>query len=134
MDPLSALSLAGVVVQFVTFSFTVLNSTQRIYKSRSGASRDCEELKNIYSKLLESSIQLRDRRSHLTSSNDVKNFSDRPLSLGEIAEACGEDCEQLLKTVDQLKVKSGTRRRWWQSFSKAILEVWTSKDLERLKT
>ena len=133
MDPLSALSLAANVIQFVDFSFELLNSSRKIYNSISGTSEDGQHLQKVHSELPAFSTQLRDDKNHSAKVIPAENQSEHSSSLRETAEACRKDCERLLGIIEKLKVKSGTRRKWWQSFSIAILEVWKSKDVERLK-
>ena len=128
MDPLSVLSVVGNAVQFVQFTFGLLNSSKKIYNSASGSSADCEDLKKIYSKLSTFSNQLVD-----TSFTVTNAALDHTSEIQEIARACKEDCEKLLDLVNKLRLKSKTSKIWWQSFSKAILELWSSKDLENLK-
>ena len=133
MDPISALGLAANILQFLNFAFELLNSTHKIHSSASGVSERCQDLENVHSKLLESSNQLKDRGSLGTRSRKTQTESKYASSLNATAKACAEDCEELLKIVDRLRAKHGMQRKWWQSISKAMLEVWTSKDVERLK-
>ena len=133
---MSIFGLASNVLQFIDFSFKLLNSTQKIYKSASGVSEQCQHLGNVYVKLLEFSTEL---AGYETCSSTVRTAFDCPSKsrneahFREVAKACQQDCERLLVIVDKLKVDDGKKRRWWLSFSNAILEVWASKDLEELK-
>ncbi|MCJ1334366.1 hypothetical protein MMC10_011075, partial [Thelotrema lepadinum] len=130
MDPLSSLSLAGNVLQFIQFTFALLNSTKKLYNSPSGTSGDSQHLEDVHKRLLEFSVQLQGPAVPTTgSANGLLNASD----LRRTAETCKQDCQKLLDTVDKLRVKSGTKRKWWQSFAKAMHEVWVSDDLESLK-
>ena len=128
MDPLSVLSVVGNVVQFVQFTFGLLTSSKRIYNSASGISTDCEDLENVYSKLSTFSNQL--VNTNFSIANAV---SDHTSEIQEIATACKEDCEKLLGLVNKLRLRSNVSKRGWQSFSKAVLELWTAKDLESLR-
>ncbi|KAL8831663.1 MAG: hypothetical protein Q9191_000741 [Dirinaria sp. TL-2023a] len=136
MDPMSIFGLASNVLQFVDFSFKLLNSTQKLYMPASGVSGQCQHLGSVHVKLLEFSTELAD---YETSSGTVRTAFNCPSKsrnethFREVAKACQQDCERLLVIVEKLKVGSGKKRRWWLSFSKAILEVWASKDLEELK-
>ena len=134
MDPLSALSLAANIIQFVDFTFGLLNSTHEIHGSISGTSKQYQDLGDVHTKLLEFSTQLKDDQSLGAGSRRTQNESQYAAGLKETAEACSKDCERLLQTVDNLKIKSGTGKRWWQSFSKAILEVWAAKDVDLLRS
>ena len=134
MDPVSALGFAASIVQFITFTFDLLHSTHKIHSSISGTSEHCQNLENVSTRFLEFSTQLKDSKSVGTRSHNAQDESKHASSLKEIAQACARDCERLLEIVEKLRTRTGPERKWWQSFTKAILEVWTSKDVERLKS
>lgn len=50
MDPLSALSLAGTIVQFVDFSCKLISQTRKAYKSTTGLPDDVVCVSLCYSK------------------------------------------------------------------------------------
>ena len=130
MDPLSALSLAGNVVQFVQFAFRLLNSTQKIYSSASGRSSNGQHLEEVYSRLSDFSITLKGWVEHREA---VGGHRAPVKGLKETVTSCKDDCDKLLDIIEKLRVKSGTKRRWWHSFSKAMHEVWHSDDIESLR-
>ena len=134
MDPLSALSVAGTVIQFVQFAASLVNSAREIHFSTSGTTLAIEQVEVIYGTLSQFSKDLPDIKP--TSSKHEKSiftFSKYGKNLEKLAKRCKEDCDQLLKLVGQLKVETEGKKRWWKSFQKAMLEVWTQKDVEDLK-
>ena len=130
MEPLTALSLAGNLVQFVQFASGLLSSTREIYRSANGASDKCEHLDSICGKLSTFSDQLRDWKSQQSENADRFNMYE---DLENSASFCEKDCQTLLGLVERLKVKSGSKKNRWQSFTKAVREVWHSDELDALK-
>ena len=125
MDAISALGVAGTVVQFVQFATALVNNVREIPRSASGASLATQELEAIHSTLSQFSKDLRD--------SPPGGPSRYGKELEVLVERCKDDCDQLLKLADQLKVESGEKKRWWKSFQKAMLELWTQKDVEDLR-
>jgi len=125
MDAISALGVAGTVVQFVQFATALVNNVREIHRSASGASLATQELEAIHSTLSQFSKDLRD--------SPPGGPSRYGKELEVLVERCKDDCDQLLKLADQLKVESGEKKRWWKSFQKAMLELWTQKDVEDLR-
>jgi len=59
MDPLTAIGLAGSVVQFVSFACNLVSKTKEIHGSSAGVTKDGESLEVVYSQLLGLSLGLR---------------------------------------------------------------------------
>lgn len=59
MDPLTALSVAGTIVQFVDFGSKLLSAAQDLYKSTSGSLTVNDEIELITSDLLAVTLKLR---------------------------------------------------------------------------
>jgi hypothetical protein len=125
MDPISALGVAGTVVQFVQFAAALVNNVREIHHSASGTSLATQELEAIHSTLSQFSKDLRRHspRGQLRYGRELDGLAKR----------CIDDCDRLLKLADQLKVENGEKKRWWKSFQKAMLELWTQKDVEDLR-
>jgi hypothetical protein len=51
MDPLTALGLAANILQFIDFSWTLVNSAKEVYGSKTGATRENSDLTNTISRL-----------------------------------------------------------------------------------
>jgi len=128
MDPLSALGLAGNVVAFVQFSAALIKGTYKIYKSPTGQSEELQDLESIYSKLADFSSRL-----GKSTVGDPENETAQAGALHQLADMCRSDCEQLLQIVGELKVNGNSRSKPWQSFTKAMAEVWRSNDIANLQ-
>ncbi|KAH6962433.1 hypothetical protein BKA56DRAFT_174743 [Ilyonectria sp. MPI-CAGE-AT-0026] len=129
MDPLSALSLAAAVVQFVQFTTDLFNGTRKIYQS--GASEKTERLEYIYETLSELSANLSSPSTGIRFVNTGLP-KDTP-SLTELATRCRKDCDELLAVIESIKSKSASGPRLWRSFRTAMTEVMKTGEIEQLR-
>lgn len=133
MDPLSALSIAASVVQFVQFSSNILNSAAEIYQSPECVSRQSKHLSDIYTKLsqLGSSLQTDAFADATTSgvSGLVQSCSSAIVQLGH---DCRADCDRLLGIICQLQACRTNGRRW-KSFRVALKEYLKSEEISHLQ-
>ena len=131
MDPLSALGLAGLVVQFVQLAASLVKGSQKIYRSPTEQSEELQDLKTIYTKLSELSDKL--GKSHGVYVEEDEHETDQAGTLNQLADMCRRDCEQLLDIVDKLNNMGKGRSKAWKSFVKAMGEVWKSSDIAKLQ-
>lgn len=129
MDPLSALSLAAAVVQFVQFTTDLFNGTRKIYQS--GASEKTERLEYIYETLSELSANLSSPATGIRFVNTGLP-KDTP-SLKELATRCRKDCDELLAVIENIKSKSVSGPRLWRGFRTAMMEVMKTGEIEQLR-
>jgi hypothetical protein len=106
LDPLTGLSLAGTVVQFVDFSTKLLTKSYELYKSKNGCLRVNEELEEVTLSLKMLALKLK-----------------RPLTLGDakdegaeglrkLCDACIAIADEMVEKLDWVKIhaKSGSLR------------------------
>ncbi|KAI0377722.1 hypothetical protein F5Y04DRAFT_171797 [Hypomontagnella monticulosa] len=133
MDPLSAVSLAGTIVQFVTFTCSLLSKSSEIYHSTRGESDEAISLQTIYKHLqifsakFSSPENLLIRRTASGGSSD----DDATLALRDIFQSSKADCDRILKVVEKLQVKDGPGHRW-KSFRAALGLIWHRREIEDL--
>ena len=133
MDPLTALSVAGNVVQFTQFAFTLIHGTTAIYQSASGASSDCQHLDKIHSRLSEFNSHIQAWLFPGPVELEGSHISRHAPKLIEITKTCKEDCEKLLSILSRLRVQPSGKGRMWRSFHKAMLEVSKADEINRLR-
>ncbi|KAI1457452.1 hypothetical protein F4805DRAFT_428754 [Annulohypoxylon moriforme] len=116
MEPLSALSLAGNILQFIEFTTKLLSSSVEIYKSSTGTlvSRDALEIK---------CRQLSDLSNGFVTTSRSTQPSASELALRSIANSCRDDCARLVTALNSLKVDGGNHRVW-KSFRAALKSAW----------
>ncbi|KAI1456279.1 hypothetical protein F4805DRAFT_458928 [Annulohypoxylon moriforme] len=134
MDPLSAVSLAGTIIQFITFTRELLSNASDIYDATQGGLSDVQNLHSI-------STQLHKFSASLTLQNHLETdayalagdpgFKTAVKALDEICRSCKEDCDKIEEIATRLQVKDGGHRRW-RSFRAALEFAWKSKEVAEL--
>ncbi|CAJ2500422.1 Uu.00g032750.m01.CDS01 [Anthostomella pinea] len=133
MDPLSAVSLAGTVVQSVTFACSLLKRSAEIYDSAAGSSNHLQSLRTVHGHLQAFSAKF-------ASSGAVGADSIQPVTvlnpqgdptLREICQASKAGCDRIAKVVEKLQVQDGPWRRL-RSFRAALEIVWKRNEVEEL--
>lgn len=134
MDPVTAISLAGAVVQFVSFAYKLVAKTREIHESASGQSENVATVEEIYTCLLRFSSQLQASSAEgpkldLTESHGVARHV---FAINELCRSCEKDCQKLLVMARQLQGKGGAGHRL-QSFRAALKTLWKSSEIEELE-
>lgn len=130
MDPLSAVSLAGNVLQFVDTTKRLLSTAIQI--SRAGAADDNLELESL-------TRDLRGWAQRVTPSEpqNAKQgaWSEQEESIRVLGRQSREVADELLGALDKLKVKSqGQVFRPLESLYRALQAIWSQKDIDALQT
>jgi hypothetical protein len=128
LDPLTALSLAGTIVQFVDFSTKVLSRTIRLYKSVHGALDSQDELELITSDL----IQIVNQIPRSLSLGSSQSATDEEVALQKLCKASFDIADELLARLKELKVPSGHKHKMWKSFHEALKSVWKEEDMKSM--
>jgi hypothetical protein len=130
MEALTALSVAGNVLQFVQFLAELVNDTRQIYSTAAGATSQNQNIEDIYGKLIDFNARLQSvPLSQDLGPGTLKHCE----ALAASAASCKGDCEKLIAMVEKLKVKDGKAPRQWRSFQAALAGVWGSSDIKQLK-
>ena len=107
MDPLTALSLAGTIVQFVDFGRTLITDARDLYTSSSGTLTANEELELVTADLQALVLQL--LKSFCSADANVFFFegrTERQKDFENICDNAAKLTEDLVAKLDKLKVKS----------------------------
>ncbi|KAJ8133152.1 hypothetical protein O1611_g474 [Lasiodiplodia mahajangana] len=135
MDPLTAIGLAGNVIQFVQFTSDLTRTAVEICKSPTGCAADILTLDSLYQQLNNFNDRLASGHSSTMSAQlggrSCASALDIP-SFRELSLLCKSDCEKLLSVVGTLKGKGGPGKRW-QSFRTALRMVWRKEEIEELE-
>jgi hypothetical protein len=143
MDPLSALSVAGTIIQFVDFGMKMLSSSVELYTSTQGSLKVSEELKLATGDLQAVLVKLRagagpensiPPASSLKSQAEIDEYRDSYL---EICNNASLIARELLRKLSDLKVKDG-KHHAWHTLRATIRTAWSKKEIlalrERLST
>lgn len=113
LDPLTALSLAAAVIQFVDWGSRLLSQSQEIYHSARGATKENVTTAQITSDIKALSKQLKGKETEALRSPTADD-----IALRELADSCQREAEELLMVLDRLEV--GKEATKWESFRRAI--------------
>jgi len=128
LDPMSALSIAASVIQFVDFSSKLVSKGYHIYHSTDGTLAKNLELEVITDELLQLVMRL---GCHGNSPNTT-SLSPEEEALRVMAEKCNGIATELLNRLAKLKVKKNANFRGWKSFRQALKSVWSKDELDEL--
>lgn len=125
LDPLSAVSLAATIVQFVDFSSKIVSKGYHLYGSVDGALPENQHLNYVIT-------DLKGLNTRLQESQNLAYWTKDEKALQAIAVQCSVMADELLLRLNCLKVPEGTRYRRWKSFRQALKSVWNKEDLDKM--
>ena len=133
MDPLTALSLAGTVIQFVDFGSKLLAGTYELYKSNTGDLEPNAELYLVTCDLEDLIVKF----SHPLSLRTVSGVTRNEQRVGH--EGIESICKDAIKVANELKerlesirVQGPGKCTVWSSFAHAVKCAWSKDELEKL--
>lgn len=118
MEALAAVSLAGNILQFLTFTGDVISKSRQIHTSISGTLKEHDDLECL--------------ATDLTCLSGRLQASIGPVDpvLEQLCSSCNEVADELLKALEHLGVKGKYTRS--QSLRKALKALWGKEKLEVL--
>jgi hypothetical protein len=125
MDPISALSVAAAVVQFIDFGGTIIASTYAIYKSSSKKSEGTNDIASITARLVELNCELEQSATFSPTSQVERDIA-------MLCQHCNKAAITLLDALHQLNGASNPNL--WNSFKIALRTVWTQGEIDALQT
>ena len=123
MDPLTALSTAGTIIQFVDFGIKVLVAGNSLHHSTTGAIPENVKLEWVTRDLMSLTAKL-------SQAGNLSEPSPDSVYLKEICSRCEEIGKDLLRRLKRLRLKSN--KGVLQRFHVALKATWARKDLEGL--
>ena len=132
MDPLTAVSLAGTIVQFVDFGSKLLTNAQELYRSTAGTLTTNQELELVTADLHSLVVKLR-QSFHVTGDTLplTRKEQEEQETFQKICNEATKVAAELLERLDRLKVK-GSRHRKWESFRQAVRSAWSKDEVTAL--
>jgi hypothetical protein len=125
LDPITALSVASSVVQFVDFSTKLISKGKEYYRSADGVLTDHAEQAAVSSRLSELSRRL---LNSIPVSATGKKPSPSEEALWEAALECMKFANEFIGAIDELTVTGNHRK--WKSFRQALKSVWKKEGIE----
>ena len=130
LDPFTALSLAGNVVQFVQFGCTLAAKAHEVHSSTSGTSEETLEMESVTSRLLETVHEIDNHLASMGPSTFPDSISKSSRRLLEIADACKMIAEDILRRLEAMKTHQPSSI--WTSVRQALKIMWTKDELDAL--
>ncbi|PMD33834.1 hypothetical protein L207DRAFT_535085 [Hyaloscypha variabilis F] len=128
LDPLTALSVAGNIVQFVDFSIKLVARGTELYNSADGASIGNAELEVIANDLQELNSRL---QPSPPAPDTVKTNWTADTALHKLTEQCSTVAGELLQALNRLKVE-GTSNRRWKSVRQALKALMKKDEVDAI--
>ncbi|KAL8842262.1 MAG: hypothetical protein Q9170_000588 [Blastenia crenularia] len=125
LDPLTAISLASAIVQFVDFSIKIVSQIQEIYQSASGATRENVTISEI-------TEDIKVLNHNIWSNTNPLQLQASEMALQRLAESCETEADALLLVLAELKVPPDASH--WLSFKKAIKGARQKGKVQELET
>ena len=128
MDPLTALSLAGTIVQFVDFGRKLLSTTQELYHSTVG-SLDVNQTLELVTADLHSLIAKfkHSFRNDVGALTEVEQAEEE--TFHAICDEATKIARELIRRLEKLRVKN-TKHRKWESILSAVKSAWSKEDVD----
>lgn len=128
MDPLSALSLAGTVIQFIDFGSKLIGTGKELYsKGRLGVH---EQAAAATKDLLNYTVKL---QRPLRAPGQSILLTENELALESICQECAGLAQSLHLRLQTLELSNHDKSRRWKSFKVAFRSMWTTGELETMK-
>jgi hypothetical protein len=122
MDPMTVVSLASAIVQFVDYITKLVNAASNIHHSASGASLGNQNIKFVVSKVKALSLRLDPPRTGQP--------TDDEQALCRLAAECRILSDQILGLLEKIKPKDPKSKR--QSVWSAIKTMWNDREKKEL--
>lgn len=127
MDPITALGIAGSVVQLVDFGIKVVSKSKKIYRSGDGTLERNHDLESVASDLLVIQTKLRQSLRPLESQGPL---SEDDHALVKLSESSSDVASELLERLNKAKVEGRFQR--WKSVRQAVKSITSKKDVDEL--
>ena len=132
LDPITALSVAGTIVQFVDFSYKIITFSTQLQKSARGALQVPEILELVANDL----VKLTKKLHRLDDASE--SVSDEEQALIDLCKSCNSVADEIISKLRTLKMQGGPRdvlgkrTKKWESFHQAIRYAWADDQLSEL--
>jgi hypothetical protein len=124
LDPLTAISLAGNVAQFVDFSSKIVSRTRELTKSSHRATQEAYNAEILVRDLVRVTEKVKDGARAARAAS----LGEEDKALEDLCNGCIILSERMIKRLEKLKPEEGAGKR--QAFLHALKSVWSQRELE----
>jgi len=122
LDPLSAVSLAAAILQFVDFGSKFIVSGYEIYRSADGATEENLDIEHL-------TLMIHEFQERFSPSPNPLTRSGQELQ--KLAQECSNVAEDLLALLDKLKVKDKGTFRTWDAIRQSCRLAWKKGEIAK---
>lgn len=122
LDPLSAVSLAAAILQFVDFGSKIIVSGYEIYRSADGTTEENTDIEYLTQRIYAFQDRFTPSPNPLTRN---------PQKLQDLAQECSYIAGDLLVLLDKLKVKEKGLSRTWEALQQSCRLAWKKGEIAR---
>ncbi|KAF2258488.1 hypothetical protein CC78DRAFT_526195 [Lojkania enalia] len=127
MEPLSALSIATSIVQFLDFTGKLISGSTKLYKSSNGTLAEHGDLSEAIQYLLVLSKDL----DQPLRSKDPEQVAVYEQAIIGLARDTNHAAKELISTLEELKLKKNSR---WESCLQALKTLWSQERINDLRS
>jgi hypothetical protein len=134
LDPLTALGVAGNLLQIIDFGFLLVTDGNQIYHSAAGALDENKAADELAQDLQTLTKRLLDSQAEWTKARGDAPLEPDEVRLRNICERCSEIAVELQTQLHKLKRQDGTKHRRLKSYKSALISVWRKDQIEAIVT
>jgi len=126
MDPLTALSVAGNVVQFVDFTLKIVSETRQLYEEgqldvHAQTTKAITDLSNFSGEMSRS----------IRSEGGTRTLSENEVELEKLCVDCAKLANEMIKQLK--KFQAPERRKIWRSVGQVLKSMWSAKEIDAME-
>jgi ankyrin repeat protein len=132
LDPLTALGLAGNLIQVIQFSYDIVSEGNKIYHDASGVLTQNKAIEEVSSDLANLTETLKTKQDEWRAAHGRTALDPEELRLRNLCDRCVEVAFELQIQLNKLKAKEGRGKRL-KSYKLALIAVWRKDEVEELE-
>jgi len=132
LDPLTALGLAGNLIQVIQFSYDIVSEGNKLYHDASGVLTQNKSIEEVSSDLTDLSESLKTKQEEWRVAHGRTSLDPDELRLRNLCDRCVEVAYELQIQLNKLKAKEGRAKRL-RSYKQAVIAVWRKDEVEELE-
>jgi ankyrin repeat protein len=132
LDPLTALGLAGNLIQVIQFSYDIVSEGNKLYHDASGVLTQNKSVEEVSSDLANLSESLKTKQEEWRVAHGRTSLDPDELRLRNLCDRCVEVAYELQIQLNKLKAKEGRGKRL-RSYKQAVVAIWRKDEVEELE-
>jgi hypothetical protein len=134
MDPLTAVSLAGAIIQFVDFSSKLVSRGKELYRSSSGALEENVRIEEVTADLHALCLPLHTPSSSSTNAG-LRCIPDaHRISLQKLAASCIEVSNKLMAALQELRIPANMTHKTWYAIKQSVANIFSKEEIAALRS